>query len=115
MEEKKSKAARPTVRQMRALQAEIEGHLEDKHHLVTELNGWRKDFLQLEDKYKSLMGIHSKEHIELDFLRKEVVRLREALDARNQSLDSLLRDKHDLEQKLEGIKSRGFFARLFNR
>ena len=115
MEEKKSTAARPTVRQMRALQAEIEGHLEDKHHLVTELNGWRKDFLQLEDKYKSLMGIHSEEHIKLDFLRKEVIRLRAALDTRKQDIDSLLMTKHDLEQELEGMKSRGFFARLFNR
>ena len=69
----------------------------------------------MEDKYKSLMGIHSKEHIEVDFLRKEVVRLRAALDARKHDIDSLLRDKHDLEQKLECIKSRGFFARLFNR
>lgn len=115
MEEKKSKAVRPSVRQMRALQAEIEGRLEDKHHLVTELNGWRKDFLQLEDKYKSLMGIHSKEHLDLEFLRKEVARLRASLDANKHDIDSLLRTKHNLEQKLEAINSRGFFARLFNR
>lgn len=121
MEEKK-KRVRPTLTAFRALEREIEGHLEDKSRLVSACDDWREKYREALGRAEGLVAENGRLKDEVSRLKDEVSRqnedisnLKSRLSRYDGTLKDVLREKEALHQRIDQLNARGFWKRLFNK
>ena len=120
MEEKK-KRWRPSLAQYRELEKKLESQIDGTSKLVADCDGWREKYRNLlDDISKGNVDVVLKDHIDSlrcennalersnEFMSREIGNLRDTNKA-------VIQENKDLRDELFRLKSRGFFARVFNK
>jgi len=121
MEEKK-KRWRPSLGAYRALEKEIEGHMEDKSLLVAECDAWREKYRALYESVSELSGVIN----DMKALKASLCEGRRMLEESNKALRLEAENLHtslgravtmieDKDDEIDRLRSRGFWARVFNK
>lgn len=116
MEEEKRR--RPTVAQLKALEAELSSQSECVSRLVADCDAWRKKYRSLLVRQKNAVMMHegvveesARMSADLRELRQRLAEISAERDRLAGECEILRREKADLESRLSG----GFFSRLFCR
>ena len=120
MEEKK-KRWRPSLTAYRELEKRLGSQIEGTSKLVADCDGWREKYRNLlDDISKGNVDVVLKDHIDSlrcennalersnEFMSREIGNLRDTNKA-------VIQENKDLRDEICVLKSRGFFARVFNK
>ena len=112
---------RPSLAQYRELEAKLEEQIEGTSHIVADCHGWRRKYREL---IKEISKGNDKKVLRdhIDALECENKTLRHSnelmeteLKRNSQVLEWNTKVMNDLRGVLHNLKSRGFWARVFNR
>lgn len=107
MEEKKR--WRPSLAEYRALQKEIDGHMEDKSRLVADCDAWREKYHQLKKEYDKLncsdVGIAEKSN---RLMEEELTRVRK-------QAEDASKDYNNARREVLWLRNRSLWQRIINK
>ena len=109
------KRFRPTVTAYRALEKEIEGHLEDKSRLVSDCDGWREKYRDAMRHVDEVETENARLKDEASRMTDDISHLKSRISIYDNTLKEMLREKEELQQRVDELSYRGFWSRLFNK